>query len=598
VTSDVHAESWGVASGYHDYAGNWREAPAATMRSILAGMGAGPGGPPPPRAVTVRLDHPLPDVGAGRVVTEDGGQVRVSGPLPSDLPPGYHRLELDDGPARPLIVSPGRAPRPAGRQWGWASQIYATRSRRSWGIGDLDDLKRLNEWARGRGAGFTLVNPLHAATPGHPRQPSPYFPGSRCFLDPIYIAVERVPGAERLPGLAQLAAEGRALNRERIIDRDRAWDLKSAALEELFQLTRGDPGWAAYRSRRGDPLDRFATYCALAEQHGTAWSDWPDDAVAAPDRRDYHSWLQWVVEEQAAAADQALGLVIDLAVGVDPSGPDSWIWRDSFAPGVRVGAPPDEFNTKGQNWGLPPFDPWRLRSCGYEPWIEALRSGMTHGAGLRVDHVMGLFRQFWIPTDGDARAGTYVSYPHHDLLNILTLEAHRAGAYVVGEDLGTVQDEVRWDLAERRILAYRVWWFDDSPTDQWPEAAMGAATTHDLPTVAGVLTGSDLDAQRRIGTEPNEESSAGLLRRLRDKAPGDEPPDVIAGVYQDLARAPCVLLAVTLDDALGVEERPNMPGTTDAWPNWSLALPVPLEDLERAALPNRLANLMDRGRGG
>jgi 4-alpha-glucanotransferase len=169
---------------------------------------------------------------------------------------------------------------------------------------------------------------------------------------------------------------------------------------------------------------------------------------------------------------------------------------------------------------------------------------------------------------------------------------------VVGEDLGTVQDEVRWDLAERRILAYRVWWFDDTPTDQWPEAAMGAVTTHDLPTVAGVLTGSDLDAQRRIGTEPNEESSAGLLRRLRDKAPGDQPAEVIAGVYRDLARAPCLLLAVTLDDAVGVEERPNMPGTTDAWPNWSLALPVPWEELEKAALPNRLANLMDRGRGG
>lgn len=598
MTDNVDPASWGVAAGYHDYAGNWREAPDETVDAILSAMAAGPGGPPPPSAITVRLDHPLPDIGTGRVLTEDGGEVRVAGPLPSDLPPGYHRLQPDDGPPISLIVSPGRVPRPDRRQWGFAAQLYATRSESSWGIGDFEDLRRLNEWARAEGAGFTLVNPLHAATPGRPRQPSPYFPGSRCFLDPIYIAVEQVPGAPQLTGLGDLAAAGRALNRERIIDRDQAWDLKSAALEECFALTRSDTGFAAYRARRGEALERFATYCAVAERHGPVWTEWPGAVAPDPERRDFHAWLQWVAEEQAAAADRALGLVIDLAVGVDPTGPDSWIWRDDFAPGVRVGAPPDEFNTQGQDWGLPPFDPWRLRHGGYAPWIEALRSGMTHGTGLRVDHVMGLFRLFWIPAGADARAGTYVSYPHHDMLNILALEAARAGAYVVGEDLGTVQDEVRRDLAERQVLSYRVWWFEDASTDQWPEAAMGAVTTHDLPTVAGVLTGSDLEAQRRIGTDPNEDSSAGLLRRLHDRSPGDDPAEVIAGVYDDLSRAPCLLLVATLDDALAVEERPNMPGTTDAWPNWCLALPVPLEELEKAPLASRLAGLLRRGRGG
>ncbi|MDE3203388.1 MAG: 4-alpha-glucanotransferase [Acidobacteriota bacterium] len=560
-------------------------------------MGAGPGDPPPPQAVTVRLDHPLPDLGPGRVVTEDGAEVAVAGPLPADLLPGYHRFEPRDRPPHPLVVSPGRAAPPASRRWGFSSQVYATRSRRSWGMGDLADLRRLNEWARSSGAGFTLINPLHAATPGRPRQPSPYYPGSRCFLDPIYIAVEEVPGAGQLSGLDALGAAGRALNDQRVIDRDRVWDLKSEALERLFALTRSDQGFATFRSTRGDALERFATYCALAERHGADWSRWPADAAGDPERRDFHAWLQWVTDEQVRAADQALGLVVDLAVGVDPSGPDTWIWPEAFARGMRVGAPPDEFNTRGQDWGLPPFDPWRLRAGGYGPWIEALRSALTHGSGVRVDHVMGLFRLFWIPPGAHPRDGTYVAYPHHDMLNILTLEAHRAGAYVIGEDLGTVQDEVRRDLAERRILSYRVWWFEDAPTEQWPEAAMGAVTTHDLPTVAGVLSGSDLQAQRDLGTDPNEESSARLLDHLRERAPGGDPAEVIVEVHRDLARAPCSLLVATLDDALAVEERPNMPGTTDGWPNWSLALPVPLEDVERSELARRVAEVLGRPPG-
>ncbi len=598
MTGPADPGAWGVASGYWDYAGEWREAPPATVAAILEGMGAGPEGPAPPVAITVRLDRPRPDLGPGRVVTEDGGELISAGPLPADLPPGYHRLEPRDGPARPLIVSPGRAPLPGGRQWGFAAQLYATRSGHSWGIGDLDDLRRLNGWARGQGAGFTLVNPLHAATPGPPRQPSPYFPGSRCFVDPIYIAVEKAPGAGQIRDLAERAASGRGLNGERIIDRDRVWALKVEALAELFDLTRGDVGFAAYRAARGATLERFATYCALAERHGPDWRSWPEGPTADPARRDFHAWMQWVAEEQAAAADRALGLVTDLAVGVDPAGPDAWIWPDSFASGVRVGAPPDEFNTQGQDWGFPPFDPWRLRAGGYAPWIEALRSGMTHAAGVRIDHVMGLFRLYWIPEAVDVDAGTYVSYPHEDMLDIVALEADRAGAYVVGEDLGTVEERVRTDLAERRILSYRVWWFEDGPTEEWPEMAMGAVTTHDLPTVAGVLSGSDLEAQRRIGSTPNEESSAALLHRLRERAPGATPAEVVAAAYEDLSRAPCRLLVATLDDALQVEERPNMPGTTDAWPNWSIALPVPLEELEKAPLASRLANLLRRGRGG
>ena len=599
--SDHHGrrpDQWGVAPGYHDYAGNWRDAPAETLDAIHRAMGAEDGtDPPPPRAVTVRTDHPLPDIGRGEVHTEDGADLRVDGPLPADIPTGYHTFRSDDGAQTPLIVSPGRVPLPGGHMWGFAAQVYATRSGRSWGIGDFSDLRELNRWAGELGAGFTLVNPLHAATPARPQQPSPYYPGSRCFLHPIYIAVEEAPGAAGASGLHEAAAAGQALNSQRRIDRDRVWDLKLPVLQAAFERTADDRGFQAYMRERGRSLQRFATYCAVAERHGGAWRDWPAGAEEEADaeRIRFHAWLQWVAEQQAEEADRELGLVIDLAVGVDPNGPDSWIWRDSFAEGMRVGAPSDEFNTQGQDWGLPPFDPWRLRANGYEPWIEVLRSNMGHGAGLRVDHVMGLFRLYWIPPEAGPAAGTYVYYPHHDMLNILALEAERAGVYVVGEDLGTVEDEVRRDLAERRVLSYRVWWFEDAPPAQWPEAAMGAVTTHDLPTVAGVMSGSDLQAQRNIGTEPNEESSAALERKVRERAPGEDPAEVVAGVYGDLARAPCYLLTATLDDVLAVEERPNMPGTTDEWPNWCLSLPEPLEDLEKGALAARVASLLRRG---
>jgi 4-alpha-glucanotransferase len=601
VTVKVDPKEWGVAASHHDHTGQLRLPPPETVRAVLHSMGAGPGGPPPAQAITVRTDRPRPDIGRGLIVTEDGGEILTGGTLPPDLPIGYHRFQPEDRPARPLIVSPGKVPLPGGHEWGFAAQMYATRSTRSWGIGDFSDLREVGRWAKRLGAGFTLVNPLHAPTPSTPLPPSPYFPGSRCFLNPLYIAVEDAPGAAGVEGLERAAGEGRALNAGRFIDRDRVWAIKRPVLEAAFAETRDDARFERYRARRGEALERFTTYGAVAEKHGTAWRDWPPgaEADADPHAKRFQAWLQWVAEDQADAADRDLGLLIDLAVGVDPNGPDSWIWRDTFASeGMRVGAPPDEFNTQGQDWGLPPFDPWRLRAAGYAPWIEALRSNLAHGSGLRVDHVMGLFRLYWIPPGTDARGGAYVHYPHDDLLDILALEADRAGAYVVGEDLGTVEKEVRRDLAERQVLSYRVWWFEEAPTPEWPEMAMGAVTTHDLPTVAGVLTGSDLEAQRDIGSEPNEQAAAALLRKVRECEPGGDAEAVIGRVYQDLGRAPCYLLAATLDDVAAVEERPNMPGTTDQWPNWSLALPVPLEDLEKGPLAATVAGHLHRGWGG
>jgi 4-alpha-glucanotransferase len=461
------------------------------------------------------------------------------------------------------------------------------------------------------GAEFVVINPLHASSPARPQQPSPYFPGSRCFLNPLYLSVERVPGAAHDDHLGELAAAGRTLNDERLIDRDRVWELKSAALERLFAAFTGAPEFDAYVAERGETLQGFATFSALAERHGAAWQSWPSDlrdsrsaavrafAISATGaaRVRYHSWLQWLLDGQLAAASTPLPLVSDLAVGVDPGGADAWLWQESIVSTMRIGAPPDVFNTRGQDWALPPFDPWRVGAAAYEPWVQSIRGALRHGGGLRLDHVMGLFRLFWIPVGESPARGAYVRYPHDDLLNIVALEAYRAGAFVVGEDLGTVEPGVRSTLRGRDILSYRVWWFERDRPPQWPPKSLGSVTTHDLPTVAGLLTGSDLAAQRRLGMEPNEAGEAQLRRKLLARTHADDStpvPSVIERVHADLATAPCLLLTATLDDALAVEERPNMPTTVDEWPNWRLALPRPLEDIEQMDLPHALAVLLNR----
>jgi 4-alpha-glucanotransferase len=603
-------EQWGIAGGFEATDHQWRDASPETLEAILAAMGATPEGPGEAPVLTLRLDKPRPRLPPGRLVLEDGATVDVGGVLPPGIPPGYHRLEPPAGPAVAVIASPGRCPLPAEPTWGFAAQLYATRSRASWGFGDLADLRRLGEWSAGLGAGFVVVNPLHATAPTFPQQASPYFPGSRCFLNPLYLRVESVPGAAGRPGVAELAGAGRALNNARLIDRDRVWALKAAALEMLFSDFEGDPGFDAYQAERGAPLQGFATFCALAEQHGAHWPSWPSalhdpagpavrgfvDSAAGRVRVRFHLWMQWLLDGQLQEASTALPVVSDLAVGVDPGGADAWLWQDAFVSGMRVGAPPDRYNTRGQDWALPPFDPWRLRAAAYRPWIESLRGALRHGGGLRLDHVMGLFRLYWIPDGASPAAGAYVRYPHHDLLDIVALEAARAGAFVVGEDLGTVERGVRRELAERNLLSYQLWWFEEKPPRAWPAKALGAVTTHDLPTIAGVLSGSDLEAQRRLDRHPNEAASerlrAKLIRRVGAAKPG--PEDVIARVHADLAEAPCLLLSASLDDALALEERPNLPGTIDEWPNWRLALPHPLEEIEQLPLPRTIAASLRR----
>jgi 4-alpha-glucanotransferase len=531
-------------------------------------------------------------------VTEDGEVLAADGSLPASLPPGYHTLHGPSaGGERRLIVSPGTCHLPPDlRAWGWSAQLYAVRSRKSWGLGDLADLRELARWAARLGAGALLLNPLDAPLPLLPQEPSPYYPSSRRFRNPLYIRVEEVPGAERLgEQLARLAEAGRRLNRRRLIDRDRVYRLKLTALEELFGAFPGDPAFDAYRRAEGSELEDYATFCALSEVHRGPWCDWPEelrhpDSEAVrrfrADRRHrvrFHEWLQWLLDRQLTAAAAEIGLVHDLPIGVQGDGADAWAWQDVFASGLSVGAPPDPFNAAGQDWAVPPFDPWRLRAAAYEPFVQTVRAAFRHGAGLRVDHVMGLFRLYWIPAGEGPTKGIYVRYPHGDLLDILALESQRAGAFVAGEDLGTVESSVRDEMARRRILSYRLLWFEEEAPARYVQESLAAVTTHDLPTLAGIWEGSDPDHSMRE-------------RLRRHTGVSDDRPvaEVAEAAYRALAASPSRLLAATLEDALGVAERPNKPGTTSEWPNWSLALPVSLEELRRDPRPARLAQVLRR----
>jgi 4-alpha-glucanotransferase len=565
---------------------------------VLAAMGAEAAEPPTPPVLVVRTGETRALDGPAEIVTEGGDVLAADGSLPASLPPGYHTLH---GPGaageRRLIVSPGTChPPPDLRVWGWAAQLYAVRSSESWGLGDLADLRELAHWAARLGAGALLLNPLDAPLPLVPQEPSPYYPSSRRFRNPLYIRVEEVPGAERLGDrLTGLAEAGRRLNSHRLIDRDRVYWLKLQALEELFGAFTGDPAFDAYRGAEGQGLEDYATFCALSEVYGGSWRTWPErlrhpDAAAVrrfreerPERVRFHEWLQWLLDRQLAAAAAAIGLVHDLPVGVQGDGADAWAWQDLFAWGMAVGAPPDEFNTAGQDWAVPPFDPWRLRAAAYEPFVQTVRAAFRHGAGLRVDHVMGLFRLYWIPAGEGPANGVYVRYPHGDLLDILALESQRAGAFVVGEDLGTVESWIRGEMAGRRILSYRLLWFEEEPPAGYGRESLAAVTTHDLPTLAGIWEGSDPDHSIRE-----------RLRRHAGVSDDRSVAEVAEAAYRALASSPSRLLAATLEDALGVAERPNKPGTTSEWPNWSLALPVSLEELRRDPRPARLARVLQR----
>lgn len=604
------ARGWGVQTEYCDASGRTIPADAAAIAKVVAELSDGLEKPPPSGALIV---HPG-DVLARRVsvVTEDGRRLVIDGRVPEDLPLGYHRVTDTTAPERVLICSPGYCLLPRGlRLGGWAVQLYALRSAASWGIGDLADLRTFGRWAADHGNGFALVNPLSAVAPTSPIEDSPYLPTSRRFLNPVYLRVEETPGADRVTAqLAALGAAARRLNTDRLIDRGAVNTLKLEALTLVHGASPPPPDFRRWRRAQGDPLRRFATFCALAEENGGDWRTWPAElrsptspathraARRLSARVRFFAWLQWALQLQMASAAEPLPLMQDLPIGVAPGGADVWADQHLYADGFSVGAPPDLFNVAGQDWSQSPFHPWRLRAAGYAPLIAILRSAFRSSAALRIDHIMGLFRLYWIPRGSPPGDGVFVRYPADDILDILALESVRARAYVVGEDLGTVEPEVREQMATRDILSYRLLWFEDGPTSSIPERSMTAVTTHDLPTVVGLWSGRDLEAQRAIGVTPNIEGTAeiqGRLARVVGDAWEGTADEVIVAAYAALARSPSMLVAAALEDAAEVIERPNMPGTTgERWPNWRRALPRPLEDVLGSPLAERLAGILRR----
>jgi 4-alpha-glucanotransferase len=566
--------------------------------------------------------------------------------LPADLPLGYHRIHAYTEGRRhetPLIVTPswlGLPDRLGDRKvWGLATQLYSVRSRRSWGVGDLTDLAELATWATAEhDAAFVLVNPLHAAEPIAPIEPSPYLPTSRRFANPLYLRIERIPEYAQLdwPVRAAIDRLGASLDPNgELIDRDAAWTAKRAALQTIFKRGREPGRELAYRAfcrREGQALDDFAAWCAHSEAYGPDWHEWPEahrhprsaavgEFVAAiPDIVDFYRWLQWLLDEQLADAQSvarrsgmALGIVHDLAVGVSPTGADSWAWQDDMALGVTVGAPPDPYAQTGQDWKQPPWRPDKLAERAYAPMREMIANALRYSGGLRVDHIIGLFRLWWIPEGAGPTEGTYVRYDHDAAIGILALEAARADAVIVGEDLGTVEPWVRDYLRSRGLLGTSVLWFEFDydggggplAPERWREYCLASVTTHDLPPSAGYLAGDHVRLRNDLGLLTrtlDEELAADQLEQtawldaMRDRgllAPDADHDATVVALHRALTFTPARLRTLALTDAVGDRRTQNQPGANEGYPNWQVPLsgpdgsPISLEDVftsERAAM--------------
>ena len=526
------------------------------------------------------------------------------------------------------------APTPAQRTWGLTVQLYAVRSAASWGHGDFRDLADLAVLsAREFGAGFVLINPLHAAEPVPPVSASPYLPMSRQFISPLYLRIEDIPEYaaldERERGhLAALAKPLRASSQAgALIDRDAVWAAKRAALKILHQVPLSAARQAEYdryREEAGDELRDWATWCVLAETRGPDWREWPavlarpgSDMVAAELSRmsreaDFHTWLQWLASGQLAAAQAAareagmgIGIIQDLAVGTSPAGADVWAHRDLYVPGVSVGAPPDEFNQLGQDWGSQPWHPERLAEQDYRALSDLVNAATRSGGALRMDHVMGLFRLWWVPPGLTPDQGTYVSYDHVATVGTLARAAADQGFLVIGEDLGTIEPWIREYLAGHGVLGTSMLWFerdDDGaplPPSQWRAASLATVGTHDIPPAAAFVTGEhvalraglDVLAQSEEAERGDHEQTMAAWREALVREgllPADGSATVaeqVVALYAYLARTPSALIGVSLPDAVGQRAPQNIPGTVDEYPNWRIPLadgdgrPVLLEDL-------------------
>lgn len=618
-----------------------------------------------PRSVVFTEDsaHVIPTRRAGRtrwrLVTEDGRELHgeahtdelprdVEGarllPLPHDLPLGYHTLFLDCGDAhaeRRVIVAPRTCylPPSGQRRWGVALQLYSLPSRR-WGAGSYGDLPDFARAAAAEGAHFIGLNPLHALFPAEPGHFGPYSPSSRAFLNTFYIDPAAAPGFNGPEGGGEPLPE--------LVDYRAVDARKRPVLETLWQefQTHAESDearrFAAFQEAGGEPLQRHALFEALHEhflkQDRALWSwrDWPEPyrRPDSPeigefyrgnqDRMRFFVWLQFLADDQLGAAARAareagmeLGLYQDLAVGVDPSGAAAWADQDLIRATVAVGAPPDQLNPAGQNWGLAPYDPEALADEGYEPFVRDVRAAMRHAGAMRLDHVMALQRLFWIPRGAAATDGVYIRYPRDALLSIVALESQRQTCAVVGEDLGTVPEGFGAAMASRNVLTYKVLYFergaDGEPKAPWdyPRNALATVTTHDLPTLRGAFQCRDIELMHSLGLYPSQEIEDSIredrqrllasLRRVFAQggllAEDDEDPDALAAAaYAYLARTQSLLLAVAVEDLAGMAEQPNLPGTVEEHPNWRRRLPTDARGLFASPAAQRILDAIRRER--
>lgn len=566
--------------------------------------------------------------------------------LPEGLPAGYHTLHVRVGERTQdatVISAPEKIEllddMKEGSLWGWMSQLYSIRSNGSWGVGDYEDLKTLLvESKRRTGADFMLINPMHAAEPVPPLTPSPYLPISRRFINFSYIRPESVPEYATLnpdgkKQVDELHARVEPLNGDaQVIDRDAMWRAKMHALWIIFTSGRTaerQTQFKEYLAGCGDELESYATWCLCYDKWG-APNGRPDnwermfnrDSVEIrelrdrfPDTLEFYRWLEWVATEQLHAAQQAareagmkIGIVADMAVGVHPSGSDVWWNPERFAKGATVGAPPDYFNQQGQDWSQPPLNPIELENTGYLTYRHMVQGMFAHAGAVRIDHILGLFRLWWIPSGHTPKDGAYVQYDSEIMLGILALEASRAHGVVVGEDLGVVPDHVSTSLSAHQVLGCAVEWFEQmdgkfrAPKD-WREFSLASVNTHDLPPAAGYLAYEHVELRERLGLIEGSVEDFEQNARAEHKAMmvmlivnGYLDPDllkdekaheqeIVEALYRGLRGSPCKLLAASIVDGVGERRAQNQPGTNNEYPNWRIPLAdgkgnvVPLEEL-------------------
>jgi 4-alpha-glucanotransferase len=594
------AEAAGITPVYPDWRGQQVEVSSETLTAILDALASVP-------AASAEADH--------RSIAPDGSGA----------------------------VAP---PAPGSRSWGFAVQLYALRSRHSWGHGDLHDLADLARWsARDLGAAFVLINPLHAAEPLPPVSSSPYLPMTRRYVSPLYLRVEDIAEYQRLSArqrqrIDALAAPLRSRNGAAdLINRDAVW----AAKREALQIIRSVPmsgqrrsEYQRFRRREGRHLADWVAWCARAERYGPDWRSWPaghrdpraggfplpGELPGADPEPEFHAWLQWLADEQLAAAQRSaqgagmdIGIIGDLAVGAHPGGADAWAHQDLLVRGLSVGAPPDEFNQRGQDWSQPPWHPGRLAAVGYRPMADLFAAAMRHSGGLRVDHVMGLIRLWCVPAGMPPERGAYIRYDHRATVAALTGQAAQAGALAIGEDLGTIEPWMSRSLEASGMLGTSMLWFARQPGGaplppaRWRRNCMATVGTHDMPPAAAFRTGEQVTLRARLGLlkhpENTERASARLMlsqwrdalarERLIPAGPLPGPAGFTVALYGYLARTPAALIGVSLAEAVGDRRPQNIPGTSDEYPNWQIPLcdaegrPVLLEDLPGLPLVRAVA---------